>query len=187
METLTKPVEWHPGARSVVAWSVIGGVVAIVGLVIFSVPVLLRTGVVSMTVNAPGLAIIIVLVVVLAVVHEGIHGLVMRMFGAQPRFGFSRVAGLMPALYTTAPGYRFSRIEYLVVIFAPAVLISASGFVTCFSPWAGYVIFPLAAHLAGCAGDFGAGLRTLREPRGTVCEDLPDGTRFYRPTASPPR
>jgi hypothetical protein len=170
----------------VVAWSVIGVVAAIVGLVIFSVPALLRTGVVSVTVSAGDLAIILVLVVVLAAVHEGIQALAMRMFGGQPRFGFSRVAGVMPALYTTAPGHRFSRIEYLVVIFAPAVSISASGFAMCFSPSAGYLVFPLAAHLAACAGDFGFGLRTLREPRGTVCEDLSGGTRFYRPTPRSP-
>ena len=88
--------------------------------------------------------------------------------------------GVMPALYATARGHRFTRGQYLTVAVAPAVTISLLGFVACFSQWGGYLILPLAFHLGGCVGDGFAARRVLGEPRGTEFEDLRDGIRFHR-------
>src|SRR2546430_909299 len=48
-------------------------------------------------------------IVVVFVAHELLHGLVVRGYGARPRFGVGLAARVLPALYTTAPGARFSR------------------------------------------------------------------------------
>jgi len=91
------------------------------------------------------------------------------------------VAGIFPALYTTAPGHVFSRAQYLAVAVAPGVALSALGFLACFSPVGGYLVIPLAVHLSGCVGDAAATQRLLRQPAGTGCEDLRDGIRFHQP------
>lgn len=124
--------------------------------------------------------LVVALTALLVVAHEAIHGLVMLRSGARPRFGATLVGRVMPAVYATSEGHRFTRGQYLAVAAAPAVAVSVLGFLACFGPWAGYLIVPLAVHLGGCVGDGFAGWRALREPPGTECEDLRDGIRFHR-------
>ena len=120
------------------------------------------------------------LTVVLFLAHEGLHGLVMAAFGGRPRFGAMVMARIVPVLYTTAPGHVFSRAQYLAVSLTPAATISILGVAACLTPAGLVFAVPLAIHLSGCVGDFAATLRLLTQPRGTTCEDLPDGLRFHR-------
>ena len=53
--------------------------------------------------------------------HECVHGLLMRVFGARPRYGFYARGGMF---YAKAPGYRFTRREYLIVVLGPLVGLS---------------------------------------------------------------
>lgn len=176
------PVEWRPGSAEVSVWSVVGVIVTILGLPLFSMPALLQHGgSTSIRIGFVEVLLIIVLTALLAVLHEAIHGLVMLGFGARPTFGAVMVAHVMPALYATAVGHRFTRPQYFLVAVAPAVLLSTIGFVLCFAGLTSYLFAPLALHLGGCVGDGGAVLRLIREPSGTLCEDLKDGIRFLRP------
>jgi Putative zincin peptidase len=59
-----------------------------------------------------------------------------RVFKSRKR-GAILVGRVMPALYATSEGHRFTRGQYLAVAVAPAVTISLLGFVACFSQWAG--------------------------------------------------
>ncbi len=176
------PVEWRPGSAEVSVWSVVGVLVTIFGLALFAIPTLIQHGAsVSIRIGLIEVLLIIALTVLLAVMHEAIHGLVMLGFGARPTFGAVMVARVMPVFYATSVGHRFTRQQYLLVAVAPAVLISAIGFALCFAGLTAYLIAPLALHLGGCVGDGGAVLRLMREPPGTFCEDLKDGIRFFRP------
>jgi hypothetical protein len=179
-------VEWRPTASDTVVWSVVGLVLIVLGLPLFALPSILRASSagLSIRIGLGEILLVVVLTAVLLVAHEGIHGLVMLLFGAQPRFGATLVGGSMPALYATSENHRFTRGQYLIVAAGPAVVISALGFWACFGPWIGYLVLPLAIHLGGCVGDVFAFWRVLREPSGTKCEDLRDGIRFYRPTVS---
>ena len=56
-----------------------------------------------------------------SVLHELTHGLVMRMFGARPKYGFIW-KGLM--LYATTPGYAYHRNSLVVISLAPLVCLS---------------------------------------------------------------
>jgi hypothetical protein len=181
--------EWRPGASSAITWNAVAVLVTVAGLFVFSLPVMLRSGSASgsFQVGLVDLLLLVALTALLMVAHEAIHGLVMRGFGARPRFGATLVGHVVPALYTTADGHRFTRRQYLVVAAAPAVTISSLGFLACFGPWAAYLIVPLAIHLGGCVGDGFAVLRALREPSTTTCEDLRDGIRFHRGAAAPAR
>ena len=176
--------EWRPGGGSMVWWSVLALVIAVIGLIVYSVPVWLRTGQTKIGVGFADLMVVIVLLAVVVIIHEGIHGLVMLAFGASPRFGATVIAKAFPALYATAPGHRFTRRQYLVIALAPALIISVAGFALAFASFGGYVVVPMALHLSGCTGDFIASSRVLGEPDGTLYEDLRDGIRFWR--ASPP-
>ena len=129
------------------------------------------------------LLLTVALGVLVLAVHEGLHGLAMAAFGARPRFGALMIAGVAPALYTTAPGHLFGRVQYLVVALTPAVAISGLGALACLSAAGPLLVVPLSFHLSGCVGDFAAILQVLRQPPGTRCEDLRDGIRFHRPAA----
>jgi hypothetical protein len=165
-----------------VVWSVAGIVLTVLGLPLFASPSILRacSAGVTFRVGLVEILLVVILTTLLLIAHEGIHGLVMLLFGARPRFGATLVGGTMPALYATSERHRFTRGQYLIVAAGPAVVISLLGFWACFSPWIGY----LALHLGGCVGDVFAFWRVLREPPGTECEDLRDGIRFYRPRVS---
>ena len=55
------------------------------------------------------------------VLHELVHGLVMRMCGAKPQYG---VLWKQLMFHATCPGYGFRRNSYLLVALAPLVGIS---------------------------------------------------------------
>jgi hypothetical protein len=175
-------VDWRPGRSEATLWNIVAIVLVVAGIPLFSLPSIIRSGAAggSFQINLVDVLLIVVLTAVLVVVHEAIHALVMRGFGARPTFGALLVGGVMPALYATARGHRFTRRQYLAVAVAPAVVISVLGFLACFGPWGGYLIVPLAIHLGGCVGDGFATWKVLREPLGTEFEDLRDGIRFYR-------
>jgi len=175
-------VEWRPDGSSLTAWSVVGMAATVVGIPVFAFPSMLRAGQGggSFRIGLVEILLVVALTALLVIAHEAIHGLVMLCFGARPRFGALLVGRAMPALYATSDGHRFTRGQYLAVAAAPALTISVLGFWACFSPWAGYLILPLAIHLGGCVGDGFACWRVLHEPPGTECEDLRDGIRFYR-------
>ena len=140
----------------------------------------MRTGRLVVEINVAGIGLVVVLTAFLVVVHEGIHAAVMSLFGARPRFGGTLVGGALPAVYTTAPGHRFTRSQYLAVAVAPGIAISVVGFAACFTGLGLVLVVPLAMHLGGCVGDAAATWHVLREPPGTMFEDLRDGIRFHR-------
>lgn len=114
--------------------------------------------------------------------HEAIHGIVIRAFGARPEFGVVRVgrSGLPMAIYATARGHLFTRRQYLIVTAAPVVIVSLAGIPACLSTLGAYLWFPFAWHLGGCVGDAIIAWRTLRQPAGVLVQDLDDRTRFVR-------
>jgi hypothetical protein len=177
--------EWRPGAKSAFIWGILALAVVVLGLAIFGLPALLahRSEPVTVLIGLPQLLLILGLTLLLFIAHEGLHGLVMWGFGARPKFGATLVGRVLPAFYATAPGHRFSRRQYLAVAVAPAIVISLAGFATLLTVWPGYLVVPLAIHLSGCVGDAAATSQVVRQPRGTICEDLTDGIRFLRPAS----
>lgn len=177
-------VEWRPGRRGASLLSLLALLLLLLGLAVyFRLATLLAPaqGRAGGAVLLLFLALTAALTLLLLAAHEGLHAMAARGFGARPRFGALLVGGILPALYTTAPGYLFSRGEYLAVVATPTVVISVLGAIACLTPAGLILVVPLAIHLSGCAGDLAAISRLVREPRGTRCEDLRDGIAFYRP------
>ena len=189
-EAASDVIEWRPNLATAVLWNLLAVPMMLGSLLLFFRLATLPLGASGRAVFRPMdlLLILLVTVVVTAALlaaHEGLHGLVMAGLGARPRFGALMIARLVPALFTTAPGHLFTRPQYLAVALTPAATISALGALACLTPVGLYLVVPLAIHFAGCVGDFSASLRLLGEPRGTLCEDLRDGIRFYRPNPRP--
>jgi Putative zincin peptidase len=185
MSSSTEVVDWRPGQAEAMIWNVVAIVLVAVGLPLFALPSILRAGPGSAAfqIGLANVLLVVALTVLLLVMHEGMHGLVMLAFRARPTFGVVLVGRVLPALFATSVGHRFSRGQYLAVAATPAVVISVLGFLLCFGPWGGYLIVPLAIHLGGCVGDGFACWRVLSERSGTQYEDLRDGIRFYRKPA----
>ena len=71
--------------------------------------------------------------------------LAMLCFGARPSFGTILIGGVVPAVYATAEGYRFTRSRFLAVAAAPAVVIFVLGLMACLGPWAGRLASEISA------------------------------------------
>lgn len=96
---------------------------------------------------------ILVGAVAVVIVHELIHALFMKLYGAKGiRFGLK-----LGFAYTSAPHTYFGIREYLRVTLAPALILSVLllGASLCFSPQLNLILYVnFAVHLAGCVGDF---------------------------------
>ena len=68
------------------------------------------------------IGLVLVGVLLTFILHELTHGWVMQMFGARPRYG---ILWKQMMFYATAPEYAFRRNNYLGIILAPFVFLSA--------------------------------------------------------------
>lgn len=126
-----------------------------------------------------GIAVTVVLTAILLVVHEAVHAVGMRIFGARPTFGFTRIGGKIPVAYCIAPGQRFTKSQYVIIALAPLVLLGGGcALIVAVVPFGGWLVLPAAVHLAGCAGDAALVFTALRQPPGTLIEELPAGLKF---------
>lgn len=127
----------------------------------------------------------------MVVLHEGTHGLVMRGYGARPRFGVLTEHGLPVAFYTTAEGFAFPRTAYLRVTLAPALGLSALTLVALsFAPANGVaavLILMLALNVAGSLGDAVIAFIVARYPEEAYVMDERDGMRIFMPQGEPLR
>ncbi len=121
------------------------------------------------------------LLVVLVVLHEGIHGLVFwRVTGDRPQFGFK---GLYA--YTAAPSWYLGRNQYIMVALAPLLLITVGGILL-------IVVLPTAAVLptmlvvalnaGGAIGDIVVTLWLLRADATVLVQDTGDAVTVFRLT-----
>lgn len=115
--------------------------------------------------------------------HELAHGLVMRAFGARPRYGIKWELG---ALYATAPGHAFTRNQYLLVIYAPLAglsLLAGLGIVVLAGqlPWVPILALGAIANAMGACGDVYMGWRVARYPASAYVIDEADGMRVFLP------
>jgi hypothetical protein len=117
--------------------------------------------------------------------HEIAHGIMMRRYGGNPRFGFLW-KGLM--FYTTCPNHPFQRDQYLRITFAPFVGISLLA-VCCFVlfPGSDWLLYPVAIgtlNATGCGGDFWIGVVVLRFSSSALIVDERDGIRVFANNSS---
>ena len=135
-----------------------------------------------MPVDSIQTVVLLIGILMVFALHEVTHGIVMRFFGAQPKYGFIW-KGLM--FYATAPDYAFLRNQYLVVSLAPLVSLSI---LACFGIliqtgtsnvwlWAAWATI----NGSGTIGDLWIIAVTLRYPKYAYIIDERDGIRVFLP------
>lgn len=134
-----------------------------------------------------GLLLLVSLLSVIPI-HETAHGIVMRHYGGNPRYGFLW-KGLV--FYSTCPDYAFRRNQYLTITLAPFVGISFL-VVSCFAlfPGSDWLFYPVAfgtVNATGCSGDFWIGAIVLRFSPSSLIVDERDGIRVFVHHASDER
>jgi hypothetical protein len=177
--------EWRPTRTTWILWAILALPLLYVGAVVYTLAAMHGEIPQSMsgTVDMGPLIAVLLFYLGLVWVHEGVHGIFMLAFGARPQFGVLRIGVLPYAFYTTDPGHRFTRRQYLAVSLAPLAILGLLGIPLCMLPFGAYLVVPFALHLAGCIGDIGISWHVLQGPPTVTCEDLRDGVRFWRPAA----
>ncbi len=128
-----------------------------------------------------GVAFLVGVVVTLAL-HEGVHGAVMQMFGARPRYGFYAGGGMF---YAKAPGHAFTRRQYLVIVLGPLVGLSVLAFAAMallkgtFMVW--YVALWAIVNASAANADVWIAAVILRHPSSAYVMDEADGLRVLVP------
>jgi len=120
-------------------------------------------------------------IVILAVLplHEWVHGLVIRRFGHQPRYGVKWLV-----LFATSDGALFRRNEFIQVALAPLVLITvAGGIVMPFLPmgFAYWLGLGIVVNAAGAIGDLWMTAVVLRFEPSALIRDEEDSMRIFAP------
>jgi hypothetical protein len=175
--------EWKPNRSTLLAWSIITVPASIIGVAAYGLAALggkLPGSGFSGSVGLGEMLLVLALAFGLTCVHEAIHAIAMIAFGARPEFGLLKIEGILVGFYTTAAGHRFGRRQYLAICLAPFAVLSPLGLPACQLPFGAYLVFPFTIQLAGCVGDLTIVWHVLRQPSDTLCEDLRDGTRFWR-------
>lgn len=167
--------QWKPSTGTLIWHNVVD--LAVLPVAILPYWLVAARGDLSLSIDSdfPGDLLPILALFALLGTHEAIHGVVMRSFGASPRFGLN----LPWAVYTTAPGHRFRRHQYLTATMAPFVVLTTLGLPACLLPFGGYLVFGFGASVVGCSIDLAISWQVLNAPRGALCEDLQDGVRFW--------
>ena len=112
--------------------------------------------------------------------HELMHGLTMRLFGASPKYGIIW-KGMM--LYATSPGYAYPRNKYVIVALAPFILISILVVLGMWSLqgtlWVALLGICGVINASGAIGDMWITAIVLRYPAAAYVMDERDGVRVF--------
>lgn len=171
---------WKPSRSTGVWMNVLSMLVAVVaGYLTFVIAFGGESGTINF--DLVGLAITVGIIVVVLVVHEGIHGLAFVAYGGRPTFGAGMMGKVMPYFYCTSLRQRLSVARYLMVALAPTIVVNGALIAALCSPVARWFVVPFAVHMGGCIGDWFLVFRALRAPRGSLVEDMKDGLIIHRP------
>ena len=128
------------------------------------------------------LAIFLLSLIIMIILHEGIHALFFWLFSKKPvKFGFLS-SGL--AFYAACPGQYFSRSAYMVIALSPLLIICALAFIgmSVLPPgllFALMCIFVL--NFAGASGDLYYAFRIILAPKHSYALDTEDGMQIFSP------
>lgn len=140
----------------------------------------------KLTWHAQECVIFVVGIAVVLFIHEGIHGVLMRAFGARPRFGFYVRGGMF---YAKAPGHSFTRGQYLSVVLGPLVGLSLLGCmaIALLAGTAAVWFVALWAIVNASASNADAWIAAfiLRQPGAARVVDELDGFRVLVPLGDP--
>lgn len=178
--------EWAPDTKIATLMNIAGLVVTLGAIFGFAALYsIVNPGVHSFEISARELGLLagsVLLVVILMVVHELLHGFALRTLGEKPRYGVTMVGGVMPAFYCTAPGARLSKTGFTYVALLPGIVLAIlpALYILAGLPLAGWLVVPAGVLFGGAIGDWFMTYKALRAPQGSRIEDVKDGLRIWR-------
>lgn len=125
-------------------------------------------------------AVFLIAAVVYMALHEGVHGILIRLFSGRPaRYGVG-----FGYAYAASDAY-FDRVRYLIIALAPVII---WGVVLClllraFPAWFWVLYGVQILNLSGASGDYFVAVSMLRLPAGSLVRDSGTKMRIYVPAA----
>jgi hypothetical protein len=127
--------------------------------------------------NALDVLVILLLATVFLVPHEWLHGLAIRYYGGEAKYGVGIAHFILPYAYATTD-HEFTRNQFIVILMTPLVVMTTVGVpVMLVFEW-GWLIVPLAANAAGAIADLWMTMTLLAFPADVRLEDHSDGVRI---------
>ncbi len=120
---------------------------------------------------------LLVLMTAIIVPHEWLHGLAIRYYGGNPRYGVGLAHFILPYAYATTD-HRFTRNQFIVVLLTPLVVLTLVGVPLMLVFEWGWLVLPLAANAGGAVGDLWMTLVLLGYPSHVTAEDHKTGFRI---------
>jgi len=127
--------------------------------------------------SALDVLVILMLGTVFVVPHEWLHGLAIRYYGGEARYGVGIAHFILPYAYATTD-HEFTRNQFVVVLMTPLVVMTAVGVPLMLVFEWGWLVVPLAANAAGAIADLWMTMTLLGFPADIRLEDHPDGVRI---------
>jgi hypothetical protein len=121
-------------------------------------------------------------IIITIVLHEWLHGMTMKIFGAKPQYGFKWKQLLF---YATCPGHAFQRNHYIVVALTPLVVLTILFVlgIWLLNGTTRVVLLGICGTLnaSGAIGDIWMSGIALRYPPIAYIVDEQDGMRVFLP------
>jgi hypothetical protein len=136
--------------------------------------------------DALNLLVVLFLGAAFVVPHEWLHGLAIRHYGGEPRYGVGVAHFILPYAYATTD-HEFTRDQFVVVLLAPLVVLTAAGVPLMLALEWDWLIVPLAANAAGAVADCWMTLTLLGLPADVRIEDHATGVRILGREGDRPR
>ncbi|MDZ5810799.1 DUF3267 domain-containing protein [Halorubrum sp. AD140] len=136
--------------------------------------------------SALDVLVILVLGTIILIPHEWLHGLAIRYYGGEPKYGVGVAHFILPYAYATTD-HEFTRNQFIVLLLTPLVVMTAVGVpVMLIFEW-GWLIVPLSANAAGAIADLWMTMTLLGVPADARLQDHPKGVRIYGRASDRPR
>lgn len=121
--------------------------------------------------------VVLILGTFFLVPHEWLHGLAIRHYGGEPRYGVGLAHFILPYAYATTD-HEFGRNQFVVVLLTPLVVMTAVGVPLMLAFEWGWLVLPLTLNAAGAVADVWMTIAVLRYPPHVRVVDHEAGVRI---------
>jgi hypothetical protein len=109
--------------------------------------------------------------------HEWLHGLAIRYYGGEPRYGVGVAHFILPYAYATTD-HEFTRNQFIVVLLTPLVVMTLVGIPLMILLEWGWLVIPLTLNAAGAVADIWMTLMVVSYPAHIRIVDHETGVRI---------
>lgn len=118
--------------------------------------------------------------------HEWLHGLAIRYYGGEPRYGVGVAHFVLPYAYATTD-HEFTRNQFIVVLLTPLVVMTVVGIPLMLLLEWGWLAIPLTLNAAGAVADIWMTLMVVSYPAHIRIVDHESGVRILGRDSDRPR